>query len=66
MEPTQKHPNIEKLLPHRVESIKMNRCVPPPLGCGKQIQGFRDDKSLREYRISGLCQECQDAFFGKD
>lgn len=24
---------------------------------------FRDDLSLREYRISGLCQECQDSVF---
>lgn len=24
---------------------------------------FRDDLSRREYRISGLCQECQDSVF---
>lgn len=30
--------------------------------CGKRIgKGeFRDGVSLREYRISGLCQKCQD------
>ena len=24
---------------------------------------FKDEKSLREYRISGLCQRCQDKMF---
>lgn len=27
------------------------------------INEFRDELSLREYRISGLCQSCQDDFF---
>lgn len=26
--------------------------------------GFRDGRSLSEYRISGLCQVCQDDVFG--
>jgi len=26
---------------------------------------FRDELSRREYLISGLCQKCQDDFFGK-
>lgn len=26
---------------------------------------FRDSLSAREYRISGLCQKCQDAAFGE-
>lgn len=25
---------------------------------------FRDELSRREFRISGLCQECQDEFYG--
>ena len=24
---------------------------------------FRDELSMREYRISAMCQECQDAFY---
>ena len=24
---------------------------------------FKDDISLREFRISGMCQKCQDGFF---
>jgi len=31
--------------------------------CGKPITGFRDVLSEKEYRISGLCQECQDGVF---
>lgn len=36
--------------------------------CGKIIDitiEFRDSLSLKEYRISGLCQVCQDETFGK-
>lgn len=31
--------------------------------CNKEIGSFRDAISVREYQISGLCQECQDKFF---
>lgn len=31
--------------------------------CGKEIEGFKDELSVKEYKISGLCQECQDAVF---
>jgi hypothetical protein len=27
---------------------------------------FRNEKSLREFKISGLCQKCQDKTFGMD
>lgn len=33
--------------------------------CGKEYKGFVDDKSLAEYKISGMCQACQDSVFGK-
>lgn len=33
--------------------------------CKKGIGPFRDELSLREYKISGLCQECQDGVFGR-
>lgn len=32
--------------------------------CSKEIKGFRDPRSIKEYRISGGCQECQDKTFG--
>lgn len=33
--------------------------------CGREVkpEDFRDDLSLKEYRISALCQECQDLIF---
>lgn len=37
--------------------------------CGKRVypdEEFRDSLSEREYRISGLCQDCQDMVFGGD
>lgn len=49
----------------RVGAIHERRCVNPPFGCGSAIHGeFRDEVSMREFEISGLCQSCQDAVFG--
>jgi hypothetical protein len=31
--------------------------------CEEPVIGFRDKKSEKEYRISGLCQKCQDKVF---
>lgn len=39
------------------------------VGCGKEIKGFNDFKdrqSLQEFRISGLCQKCQDEVFKEE
>lgn len=35
--------------------------------CGKNVseKDFRDRISVREFKISGICQECQDKTFGK-
>jgi len=48
----------------RRKYIATDRCVPAPIGCGGPATEFRDEISRREYRISGLCQACQDSFFG--
>ena len=32
--------------------------------CGKEITGFRDELSKKEFSISGMCQACQDQIFG--
>ena len=32
--------------------------------CEQPIGEFRDELSVKEYEISGLCQSCQDDFFG--
>lgn len=47
-----------------VERIKAKRC---PF-CNKEIvlTEFRNDISRKEYKISGLCQGCQDEIFGRD
>lgn len=36
------------------------------VSCGKEVEGFKDDLSMREYEISGFCQKCQDKVFGND
>ena len=48
----------------RKTSIVEKTCV----SCDEEVteQGFRDDISLREFHISGLCQVCQDKVFGFD
>ena len=38
-----------------------NQCV----CCGKNATEFRDEISKREYRISSLCQHCQDEVFAQ-
>jgi len=35
------------------------------VNCGKPAGEFRDEISRREFGISGLCQACQDKFFGE-
>lgn len=34
--------------------------------CSAEVTELRDDLSLREFGISGLCQSCQDQTFGLD
>ncbi len=45
-----------------VEMVEGGQCPT----CGKPIpmDCFKDDLSLKEFRISGMCQECQDSVFG--
>jgi hypothetical protein len=33
--------------------------------CGKPAVGFKDASSSLEYRVSALCQRCQDTLFSK-
>ena len=53
-----------KAMANRPAAIATNRCIPGPIGCGQPVGEFRDALSAKEYRISGLCQGCQDKFFG--
>ena len=67
--PSEKSPEITNFLETvfgRSTAIHNNKCTPAPIGCGKVITRFKDAVSAKEYQISGLCQECQDLFFGED
>ena len=57
---------VDKIFPsaQRRAAITEGRCVQPPFGCGKPIKGFKNALSEKEFKISGLCQECQDKIFG--
>ena len=68
--PTQKSPEMEAFIKSffgfdRKKMIKKDVCAPPPMGCGKPVIGFRDEISRKKYKISSLCQECQDKVFDK-
>ena len=63
--PSEKSPAIENFLNgilhgDRSATIRADKCVI----CGGDANVFRDLLSRKEYRISGLCQKCQDATFG--
>lgn len=49
-------------------ALREHRCAIQPIGCGKVIpdEDIREwsNLTLSEYRISGLCKECQDEIFG--
>lgn len=66
MEPTKKSKAIDSLLSSmtgmsRHTALARGRCI----WCKKEAREFRDAVSTKEYRISGLCQKCQDEVFGK-
>jgi ribosomal protein L37AE/L43A len=54
---------VKQVFPEMVERIEQNKC---PI-CNKSVvkENFRDILSLKEFQISGMCQKCQDDFFGK-
>jgi hypothetical protein len=54
----------------RTSAINDGKCVPEPVGCGRQLTQEEveewDRLTLKEYTISGMCKDCQDKFFGSD
>jgi hypothetical protein len=50
----------------RTTAIQDNRCASEPFGCGGPVsmEDFEDEKSRKEYTISGLCMKCQKEIFG--
>jgi len=47
-----------------VDAVESGKCPT----CNKPIDAttFRNDISLKEFKISGMCQKCQDNIFGRD
>jgi len=47
-----------------VDAVERGEC---PF-CDKPVRAddFRDELSQKEFKISGLCQSCQDEIFGED
>jgi hypothetical protein len=69
--PSDKSPAIENYLEQtsgRTSAINARKCIPAPLGCGRDIEPGEietwDSLTVREYQISGLCKTCQDSVFG--
>lgn len=52
----------KKLFPEEAARVEAGQCA---FGVDHDTVTFRDALSLREYRISGMCQNCQDEVFGK-
>lgn len=52
---------VRKVFPEMVERVEAGCC---PI-CGKEVvqEKFRDALSEKEFKISGMCQKCQDNFF---
>lgn len=50
---------LEHMFPGTRAAIKAGKC---PV-CSKPILKFKDLLSVKEYRLSGLCQQCQDEVF---
>jgi len=61
-------PELQKMMdtmfPEHTRRVRENKC---PM-CAEPINydSFKDALSRREYAISGMCQKCQDDFFGGD
>jgi hypothetical protein len=54
-----KQVSIERILDRRASCIKRHVCA----WCKQPAIEFRDKWAVEEYRISGLCQACQDKVF---
>lgn len=52
----------KKIFPEEAARVEAGHCA---MNAEHVIGGFRDALSEKEYRISGMCQKCQDEFFRK-
>ena len=53
---------MKKAFPEEMKLVAEGLC---PF-CKQKIGELRNPISLREFHISGLCQNCQDEMFGRD
>jgi hypothetical protein len=54
---------VAKVFPEEVARVKAGYCAT----CKKPVHpniDFKDELSVKEYKISGMCQSCQDGVFG--
>ena len=63
LKPPNPNKPIFQIVPSLVKRIDDRLCVT----CPKPIldMDFRDEISIKEYGISGMCQSCQDSVFGE-
>jgi RNA polymerase-binding transcription factor DksA len=52
---------VGKIFPEAIKNIDNGKCPT----CGGPIGEFKDELSRKEFKISGMCQKCQDKIFGK-
>jgi len=65
--PSEKAPELDAFITsllgiNRKESIQNKIC--PCCEASIERDSFKDEISLKEFHISGLCQDCQDSVFG--
>jgi hypothetical protein len=58
--------DIMKALGFENEVDKVEKSLCPFCKDAVKIEDFRNELSRKEFKISGICQKCQDDFFGKD
>jgi len=67
MEPVKKTPAIDNFIREAL-GIDRQGCISENVCtlCGDPVtpESFKDELSIREYKISGACQSCQDKVFG--
>jgi len=65
-----KHNANKKKMLHSADFDKeVNRAelgLCPLCGAPIRLEDFKDESSRKEFKISGLCQKCQDEIFGND
>lgn len=54
---------VDFIFPAEKAMREMSIC--PFCGVGIRESDFRDQLSVKEFRISGLCQRCQNEMFGE-